>query len=464
MRQILISSFLVAAVVAAPFSSAQAQSAQQMEAYKKLAKRDEAIEKYIADNKITNVETSPDGFYYVIDKQGTGGFPQIGKTVYVHYVGTRLDGKKFDSSRDRGQPFDFPLGQGRVIKGWDKGIPLFREGSRGKLFLPADVAYGANGAGADIPANTPLIFDIEVFAEADITREKTEGTTKAAAEAKIAAETAKTSEGSKIAAYLKTYPTKVFLTDMNGIASAIETPGTGARAKKGDKVTFHFEGKFLDGRPLGNSRQQNKPVTITVGENQMIPGGGFDMAIQQLATGGKGSFVMPSATCLGEKEVNGIPAYSPLVFDLEVLEIVDAAAAKAKLATMAKAEQTQIEAFAKANNLTIKMLPSGLAYAMETVGTGTQAQAGKTVAVHYTGKLTDGKKFDSSVERGQPIEFPLGQGNVIKGWDEGIALFKVGGKGKLLIPSYLAYGEGSPSPDIPANSILIFDIELVDVK
>lgn len=460
MHKTIISSLFVAAVVAAPFSNLVAQSAKQMEEYKKLAKRDAAIEKYLADNKIENVKTSPDGFYYVIDKEGNGAFPQVGKTVNVHYVGTRLDGKKFDSSRDRGKPFDFPLGQGRVIKGWDKGIPLFREGSRGKLFLPADVAYGANGAGADIPANTPLIFDIEVFGEIDM------AAARAAAEmaAKAAAAGAKDAEPANILAYTKTYPTKNFQKDANGIYSAIETVGTGAKIQKGDKVTFHFDGKFLDGRPLGNSRQQNKPVTITVGENQMLPGGGFDLALQQLAAGGKGSFVLPSVVCLGDKEMNGIPAYSSFSFDFEVLEVLDAKAAAAKKANIGKEQQMQIEAFAKANNLTIKTLPSGLSYVMETVGTGEQAVAGKTVAVHYTGKLLDGTKFDSSLDRGQPIDFPLGQGNVIKGWDEGIALFKVGGKGKLLIPSYLAYGESSPSPAIPADAILIFDIELVSVK
>jgi FKBP-type peptidyl-prolyl cis-trans isomerase len=436
MNKIIISSLFVAAV-AAPFSGAFAQSAKQMEEYKKLAKRDAAIEKYLADNKIENVKTSPDGFYYVIETESTGAFPQNGKSVNVHYVGTRLDGKKFDSSRDRGQPFSFVLGQGQVIKGWDKGIPLFREGSRGKLFLPADAAYGERGAGADIPANTPLVFDIEVFGAPPVVT---------------------------VESYVKAQAPKKFQTDANGLMHSVETAGTGAKAQKGDKVTFHFVGKFLDGRMLGDSRAQNHPLTITVGENQMLPGGGFDIAMLKLGTGGKGSFIIPAALALGDKEINGIPANSTLIFDFEVLEILDAKAAAAKKASMAAAEQTQIAAFAKANNLTIKTLPSGLNYYMEKEGTGTQAQAEKTVSVHYTGKLLDGKKFDSSIDRGQPIDFPLGKGNVIKGWDEGIALFKVGGKGKLLIPSYLAYGEASPSGDIPPNSILIFDIELMDVK
>lgn len=111
-----------------------------------------------------------------------------------------------------------------------------------------------------------------------------------------------------------------------------------------------------------------------------------------------------------------------------------------------------------------KQSASGLMYVIEKEGEGMQAAAGKTVAVHYTGWLENGTKFDSSVDRGQPIEFPLGQGRVIPGWDEGIALLKKGGKAKLLIPFYLAYGAQGYPPIIPAYSTLIFDVELVDVK
>ena len=111
-----------------------------------------------------------------------------------------------------------------------------------------------------------------------------------------------------------------------------------------------------------------------------------------------------------------------------------------------------------------KKTESGLAYFMIKEGEGVQAEVGKTVSVHYTGKLIDGTKFDSSLDRGQPIDFPLGQGRVIPGWDEGIALLKVGGKATLIIPPHLAYGERGAGGIIPPNATLIFDVELVDVK
>jgi FKBP-type peptidyl-prolyl cis-trans isomerase len=108
--------------------------------------------------------------------------------------------------------------------------------------------------------------------------------------------------------------------------------------------------------------------------------------------------------------------------------------------------------------------PSGLEYWEIKKGTGPIAVNGKTVSVHYTGWLANGKEFDSSLDLGDPIEFVLGQGRVIKGWDEGIAGMKVGGKRQLRIPPELGYGTHGAPPTIPPNATLIFDVQLVAVK
>lgn len=107
---------------------------------------------------------------------------------------------------------------------------------------------------------------------------------------------------------------------------------------------------------------------------------------------------------------------------------------------------------------------SGLDYNETLAGAGAQAKAGDTVRVHYTGKFPDGRVFDSSYQRGEPIEFVLGAGRVIKGWDEGIALMKVGGKAVLTIPPQLAYGERGAGGVIPPNATLMFEVELVSIR
>ena len=108
--------------------------------------------------------------------------------------------------------------------------------------------------------------------------------------------------------------------------------------------------------------------------------------------------------------------------------------------------------------------PDGLQYWDLKTGTGDTAKSGQAVTVHYTGWLTDGKKFDSSVDRGQPFQFHLGAGQVIKGWDEGVAGMKLGGKRQLRIPPELGYGSRGTGGVIPPNATLIFDVELLGVK
>jgi len=123
-------------------------------------------------------------------------------------------------------------------------------------------------------------------------------------------------------------------------------------------------------------------------------------------------------------------------------------------------------AFSKEDKMSgdVQETPSGLKYIVIEEGEGDKPAKGKKVKVHYTGKLEDGTVFDSSVKRGVPIEFTLGVGQVIKGWDEGIADMKVGEKRQLIIPPDLGYGPNGYPPVIPPNSTLIFDVELVEVN
>jgi len=135
---------------------------------------------------------------------------------------------------------------------------------------------------------------------------------------------------------------------------------------------------------------------------------------------------------------------------------------------LASAQDTKPAEPEKKSESKMTKTASGLQYEDTKVGTGATPKTGQTCVMHYTGWLWEngakGKKFDSSLDRGTPFSFPLGQGRVIKGWDEGVATMKVGGKRILIVPPDLAYGAAGRPPVIPANATLKFEVELLDVK
>jgi FKBP-type peptidyl-prolyl cis-trans isomerase FkpA len=169
-----------------------------------------------------------------------------------------------------------------------------------------------------------------------------------------------------------------------------------------------------------------------------------------------------------------VPPYSTVIYDVEIVDIQSKADHDKKQAEEKKKETLKLETNKKQegdlmkkyladNKITAKPTASGLIYVEKIKGTGTKAAAGKKVKVHYTGTLLNGTKFDSSRDRKEPFEFELGKGQVIKGWDEGIAMMNVGGKATLVIPSSIAYGDRDMG-QIPPYSTLVFDVELMEVK
>lgn len=139
----------------------EAEMQAAMEAETEMLRSEETVKRntYLDEN-YPNAEPSATGLYYVQTKKGSGSKPEVGKKVKVHYNGTFLDGTKFDSSLDRGEPYEFPLGQGQVIKGWDEGIANMQKGEKGVLIVPSDLAYGPGRRG--IPPFSTLVFEVEL--------------------------------------------------------------------------------------------------------------------------------------------------------------------------------------------------------------------------------------------------------------------------------------------------------------
>ena len=191
--------------------------------------------------------------------------------------------------------------------------------------------------------------------------------------------------------------------------------------------------------------------------------------------GGQAKFIVPSEIAFGAAGRGAvIPPFSTLVYDVEVVDVMTKKESDKQKTVQQNQKEMQkeqaklgegakLKKYIEANHITVVPTASGLYYIEIEKGAGAKAEAGKKVKVHYTGTLLDGTKFDSSIDRGEPFSFVLGQGQVIQGWDEGIAMMNVGGKAKLIIPSTSAYGDRDMGTITP-YSPLVFDVELIEVE
>lgn len=249
----------------------------------------------------------------------------------------------------------------------------------------------------------------------------------------------------------------------SGLQFMDDSLGTGREAKAGDLVSIHFKGwmvpkdsageLFTDWSTdqtknmlsLGDSKMRNQPIKFVLNSGSFIKG--TDEGIIGMKAGGVRTMIIPSKLAYGEAGVGFIPPNTDLKVVIELLDVKDKGVAK-----MWEVDSTLF-----------KTTASGLKYAIISHGDGPMIDSGKVVTVNYSGYLQDGTLFDSSVERDEPIQFVVGQGQVIPGWDERMRLLKKGDKARFIIPPQLGYGE-MQLEKIPANSTLIFDTEIVDVK
>ena len=231
-------------------------------------------------------------------------------------------------------------------------------------------------------------------------------------------------------------------TTASGLATKVLTPGKSKEhPTDNDRVSVHYTGWTTNGQMFDSSVQRGAPTDF--GVTQVIPG--WTEALKLMTVGEKRRLWIPAKLAYGEKGPPGAPV-GALTFDVELLAIMAAPKAPEDV---------------KAAPATAKKTTSGLKYRVLKPGTGkVKPKATDTVTVHYTGWTTDGKMFDSSVQRGEPASFSLA--SVIKGWTEGVQLMVPGEKTRFWIPAELAYG-ANPRPGAPSG-MLVFDIELLQIR
>jgi FKBP-type peptidyl-prolyl cis-trans isomerase len=259
----------------------------------------------------------------------------------------------------------------------------------------------------------------------------------------------------------------------------------GEKAKVGDFMTIHFIYKAkVAGQDkdtiLRNTWKDGQPIQVVVQEPSFK--GGLEEGLQLMTTGDSVVLQINTDSLFKKTFMAQRPAFidssKDITFIMKVVKIQDKASFEKEQAKMMEERKAKMEAdmanqkvvdekliqdYVIQNNLKTTTTKSGLTYVITKPGKGPKATAGSTISVHYTGKLLDGTVFDSSVGK-DPLEFQVGVGMVIPGWDEGLQLLNAGSKATLIIPSTIAYGPMAMGDKIPANSVLLFDVELMKIK
>lgn len=420
-------------------------------------------------SKHRGYKKTDDGLYYKFFVKGDDTTTlKTGMVLTLSMKYTINDSVLFNSSTSP-EPFVLPLSESTYKGDIYAALAMMKPGDSASFITSADSFFLKTIRMPQLPDSTykgkEMFFNVKLIsAKSQAQMEK---------ERQAEMTLLKAGESTKLAAYL----TEKGITTAplaSGLIFIESKKGNGQKPKEGDVARVHFKVSDVTGRVFFSSFDQGEPMRWECGKD--FDNVGATEALKLMSKGAKVTAIVPSALAFGEQGRGQMVApYSTLVYDFEMLDFMTKAqyekerAVEQKKAEAAKLsakseELGKLQSYLKSNNITVKPTPSGLYYIEKTKGKGTSPVNGMKVKVHYTGTLLDGTKFDSSLDRKQPFEFVLGQGQVIKGWDEGIALMKKGGKARLVIPSAIAYGDAGRTPTIPPSATLVFDIELLDFK
>ncbi len=392
-----------------------------------------------ADN---GYKISPSGVRYKIYSSNPGTKVATSNIVRLNFtMRTSKDSVIFSSTAD--WKIDQPKYKGDLMD----GLTMLAEGDSAGFIMPIDSQYKGMQLPPFLKHGDDMKMDVKILKI--YTMEQYQ-----AMQQQMMAKQ-KTADDSLIQEYIKKNNISNVQKTPDGLYYVITQQGAGVKPAPGQKVNVNYTGKLLDGKVFDSSLKPGRtPLQFTLGGGNLIKG--WDEGVALLNVGGKATLLIPSGLGFGSQARGDvIPANAVLVFDVELISVAK---------PQAQVDDSLILDYIKKNNLAnVQKTQDGLYYVVTQQGTGAKPTAGQTVTVNYTGKLLDGKVFDSSLKPGrQPFSFQC-PGAVIKGWNEGIPLLNAGSKATLLIPSALGYGPQG-NQGIPPDAVLIFDVELINAK
>jgi FKBP-type peptidyl-prolyl cis-trans isomerase len=431
-------------------------------------------------SKYSGFKKSDSGIYYKFYVENKDSLKPVEGSILTMNIVYRMEigGKDsvFFNSADMPRAFEINLAKSEFKGDIYEAFSMLHQGDSATFIINANDFFTKTAKYPTLPegvdSTSMMYFDVKL-----LKAETMEERQKAEAEK---AEKLKSEEAGKIQSYLTKNKVTTAPTE-SGIYIITQNPGSGRGIQKADFVKINLTVSSIEGEKIFSTLDNDRPITFEFG--QPFDTKGFDEAIATMKKGTKATVVVPSAMGFGEKgkkDMSGkdiVSPFSPIVYEIEVLDLKTKAenekamkeeeenAKKAATEAMAK-EPALILKYVNDNKISVKPSATGLYYIEKVKGKGAAAGTGKKVKVHYTGKLLNGKVFDSSLDRkpSTPYEFTIGKGEAIPGWDEGIAKMSAGGKATLIIPSKLGYGERGAGADIPAYAPLVFDVELISIS
>jgi len=412
-------------------------------------------------------KTADNGLEYKFFVQNDGDNPQVGDFITLDLVYGTDDTVLFDSKKIPDGltfPLDSPYFKGDLFD----GIMMMSKGDSASFRMSADSFYLVIARAPELPVfitpGSKMTFEVKLHDF--VSKEQKD------IEDAQALETRRIDAETEFNTYLEENNITVEPLE-SGLIFIEDKKGRGASPKADDMVSVNLTVKLLDGTKIFSTDDRGEPFEYQYGQN--FDTRGLEEGVGMLKKGGKATLIVPQQIAYGaESKGQMIPAYSTIVYEVELLSMRSKEAYDKEREALQAQQQAQVEVnknsekalrdkYILDNGVTAQPTVSGLYYIETEAGTGKQALAGSTVSVHYTGRLLDGTIFDSSIDKGVPFSFRLGGGQVIKGWDEAIAMMSEGGKATLIIPSDLGYGSRDDGT-IPPYSTLVFDVELVGVE